>query len=569
MTATNALKVRPLPEAIKVIALEPPGWTRLEPQSRSGNPAPGLEARLHDPLWLLARQWQFGEFHGEDAGTPLAALINSASLRVTAWRPGDPANPAAGPVLPWPADDPIDPVIEREPPTVHGPGLRQRAEAGALLVARLAEAGLDARAKLVQLCPLFNPGEAQQTPRRFATLALSCPDGEKAAAMLESGAAGIASIAGTAETARAAAQAWLGWYRDNISRPRAGAPDSWIPERLEHRFSLRLGSGASQRVVAAPSHDNDGIDWYVFDHLTGRRLDIPQEPAGAPEQQRKLTVVVSPLRYAGMPADRIWQFEDGAVNFGALESQPHDLARLCFVEFAMIYGNDWFVVPVDVDHGSLTRITQLSYLTTFGEQRAVPPADDTRRSGRFRMFEMSVAGAPDTPLPGLFVPPSAHLPVAGRMLEDVLLLRDEGAHMAWAVERIVQSVSGDPRSRSDEPRTDPAPRPIRGGADLQYTLETSVPRNWIPLVPVPTTGHGGFVLRKGTMTDHDEALGQLLAPTPFTLQEEEVPREGLRVSRIPHLARTADGRRLRWVARRVSVGRGEGSSGLAFDSATR
>jgi len=182
---------------------------------------------------------------------------------------------------------------------------------------------------------------------------------------------------------------------------------------------------------------------------------------------------------------------------------------------------------------------------------------------------MSVAGAPDTPLPGLFVPPSAHLPVAGRMLEDVLLLRDEGAHMAWAVERIVQSVSGDPRSRSDEPRTDPAPRPIRGGADLQYTLETSVPRNWIPLVPVPTTGHGGFVLRKGTMTDHDEALGQLLAPTPFTLQEEEVPREGLRVSRIPHLARTADGRRLRWVARRVSVGRGEGSSGLAFDSATR
>jgi hypothetical protein len=66
--AVNALQVRSLPEWLKHIVLEPPGWTRLEPQSRGRNPSPGLEARMHDPLWLLARQWQFGEFHGEDAG---------------------------------------------------------------------------------------------------------------------------------------------------------------------------------------------------------------------------------------------------------------------------------------------------------------------------------------------------------------------------------------------------------------------------------------------------------------------------------------------------------------------
>jgi hypothetical protein len=567
--AVNALQVRSLPEWLKNIVLEPPGWTRLEPQSRSGDPSPGLEARMHDPLWLLARQWQFGEFHGEDAGTPLTAHIETAGARVTAWRPGDPRDPAVGPVRSWPADDPIDPVIEREPPTAHGPGLRQRAEAGGLLVAALEEAGLDARTKLLQLCPLFNAGEAQQAPRRFATLALSCPDGEKAAAVLESGAAGVESVAGATNAARTAAQAWLAWYRSNVSPPHAGALDAWNPRRLEHSFSLRIGSGAGQHVLMALSYDSDGIDWHAFDHWPGHRLDLPGEPLGAPEQQRELDVMVSPLRYAGMPADRLWQFEDGSVNFGALEIQPNDLARLCFVEFAMIYGNDWFVVPVDVDHGSLTRITKLTYTTTFGEQRPVAPADDTRRSGHFRLFEMAVAGEPDATLPGLFVPPSARLPVAGRALEDVMFLRDEGAHMAWAVEKTVQAVTGDPRSRSDEPRSDPVPRSLRRGADLQYTLETSVPRNWIPLVPVPTTGFGGFVLRKGTMTDHDEALGQLLAPTPFTLQEEEVPREGVRVRRIPHLARAADGRRLRWTARRVGVGRGEGSSGLAFDSATR
>jgi hypothetical protein len=30
----------------------------------------GLAAGVHDPLWMLARQWQTGEFQGEDGGTP-------------------------------------------------------------------------------------------------------------------------------------------------------------------------------------------------------------------------------------------------------------------------------------------------------------------------------------------------------------------------------------------------------------------------------------------------------------------------------------------------------------------
>ena len=69
------------------------------------------------------------------------------------------------------------------------------------------------------------------------------------------------------------------------------------------------------------------------------------------------------------------------------------------------------------------------------------------------------------------------------------------------------------------------------------------------------------------MTDEDESKGQLLHPTPFNLHEEEIPREGVLVQRVPALVRTADGRCVRWIARRVRVGRGEGSSGLAFDSA--
>jgi hypothetical protein len=147
-------------------------------------------------------------------------------------------------------------------------------------------------------------------------------------------------------------------------------------------------------------------------------------------------------------------------------------------------------------------------------------------------------------------------------------MRDENANMAWAVESTVQAPSGDPRSRRDEPRA-PLPAGPAPGTDLRYLLATSVPKHWIPLVPVPTDGNGGFVLRKGTVTADDEAVGQLLRGKPVTFHEEEVPREGVRVRRVPSLLRAADGSRVRWIARRVSIGHGEGSSGFAFDNALK
>src|SRR5262245_34437157 len=181
----NLVTVKAVPEMINVIALDPPAWTRLEPQSATGDPTPGLEARVHDPLWLLVRQWQFGEFQGEDAGTPLKVEVATSSQRVTAWQPGDPTGNAVA--RPLPANEPLDPFVERE--ALPSPSLRQRAEAGALLVTALAEAGFDARSVLLAACPLPlpAPGSAatQNIPRLFRTLALSCPDGESAARMLE------------------------------------------------------------------------------------------------------------------------------------------------------------------------------------------------------------------------------------------------------------------------------------------------------------------------------------------------------------------------------------------------
>ena len=63
-------------------------WMRLEPRSRDAEMNTSLQARIYDPLWLLARQWQFGEFQGEDNGSPVMARWRAESARLTRYHSG-------------------------------------------------------------------------------------------------------------------------------------------------------------------------------------------------------------------------------------------------------------------------------------------------------------------------------------------------------------------------------------------------------------------------------------------------------------------------------------------------
>ncbi|WP_435365871.1 hypothetical protein [Haloarchaeobius sp. DYHT-AS-18] len=53
-------------------------WTRLEPRARDTRLNRPMRAEVHDPAWLLCRQWQVGEFQGEDAGSPVTAAVSYA-----------------------------------------------------------------------------------------------------------------------------------------------------------------------------------------------------------------------------------------------------------------------------------------------------------------------------------------------------------------------------------------------------------------------------------------------------------------------------------------------------------
>jgi hypothetical protein len=62
-------------------------------------------------------------------------------------------------------------------------------------------------------------------------------------------------------------------------------------------------------------------------------------------------------------------------------------------------------------------------------------------------------------------------------------------------------------------------------------------------------------------------IGKILAADPLIIKEEEVPREGIKISRAYQYARWTNGEPCLWIGRRKSVGHGEGASGLRFDVA--
>src|SRR6476620_5046056 len=69
-------------ESVYAVSLAPldatpliPAWNRLEGRPRTVDFERALRAEVRDALWFLTRQWQFGEFQGEDAGSPVDARV--------------------------------------------------------------------------------------------------------------------------------------------------------------------------------------------------------------------------------------------------------------------------------------------------------------------------------------------------------------------------------------------------------------------------------------------------------------------------------------------------------------
>jgi hypothetical protein len=554
-------------------------WIQLEPVAFDKTLATELAAPVADPLWLLARQLQFGEFWHDGGASPVSVAVTHTSGWPVRMRAGVVSGPPvpAGPGAPAATEialtaAPLDAVAESEP--IPGDGLdalRLRAESGLYLQRLLRAAGLDAAAATwAQRCPLTAPPHASldaETLDWFDSVDGRVPDGNQLSQRLAAITSGQDTTTVLALGELDVLKAWLAGNGIRLHAP-SGA-GNWVPEQLDYEFSAAALVGSGEVVLAAPEQVEDTLDWHAFDVTTGT-LGL----TGPATDTATLYRLPVPLRFTGMPSSRFWAFEDPAVNLDTLDlftspGQEPSVAAMMALDFALSYGDDWCQVPLPLPAHVVSRVLVVEITDCFGDVVAAQPP-----AGRWNLFRPDDAAAPNG-LADVFINAVPGRPLSGGPLEEVHLLRDEQANLAWAIETVVpHPLNGGVPVTAASPAP-PAAAGTGGGAQpadaatgLRWTMAPpSLPANWFPLVPVADPPGRLALGALWTAPDAQPAghlLGDLLSG--HQLYDREVPSEGVQASRRWRAARAADGSLHLWIARGKRPRQIDLAPALCFDA---
>jgi len=598
---------------------------RLEPRARSNDINESLEARVRDPLWLLTRQWQMGEFQGEDAGSPIQTRLQTQTTELTRVSLGK--SSATEDVSQIDRGIPLEVHVERETPA-HNTWTSIQIGRHLERELRLQSPDPETAKDLIDLFRNHYPitgslGQDQfedSDTREYRTVVTGrVIDGNKLLEEPELVAEnptlpvdlGIPDP--KAPFAVAAIKRLYKWYLQLYPSP--GNPDqtAWQEDRMEYEFKVSASWKDSGQQIVATAKEYTGVhlDWYSFS-LSPDLTQTLGEAEELFEGERKHyrvnppeEFVPTPVTFSGMPNTRWWEFEDGKTDFGKLEINKTDLSKLWVMEFALIYGNDWFLIPVPLPVGSLCRVHSLQVKDVFGDTVEIrgTPESGIPNGQCCKMFNLSFENYSGVDLadPKLqefsdfyFLSPTLPRSEKSPALEEVLFFRDEMANMVWGVEKTVtnglgQSVPGyelflETRKEKEslegeEPGvapTDHSETPAPANAKILYRLSSSVPDNWIPFIPVRVDSSSRTVqlqraqivrntdnLELGDIESSTRLLGN--TPSPHRIFEETVTRTGLKVQRFVQRTRWTDGSTHIWIGKQTGAGRGEGSSGLKFD----
>lgn len=568
-------------------------WNRLEPRPRSASIKRALAAQVRDPLWMLGRQWQMGEFQGEDAGSPAFAEVADTRSPMVAWRT------RGGAALSLDGAGPLEKEIGGEPPALD---LALRAELGQVLESLLLQAGGVALVEELRagraIAPVSEEELAAMPDQALARFLRVC--GGRVVDGVEIYLEARDSLASVPDAAlRRALARFVEWVEALYGRLSAapaadpgaadlGAadPPAWQPDRLEYdaEVVVTLPDGSPGILGATPTSEGD-LAWYGFDQRMGAAA-APGAPDGETRSSR-WRMLPANARFRGMPKARWWEFEEGTTDFGEIKPDKRDLSRLVLMDFMLVHSNDWFLLPIELEAGWLCRIDALVVQDVFGTLTRIERAG-TGPKDTWAMFATSVEGDEAGTADFFLLPLTASAALQpGPTLEEVQFLRDEMANMVWAVEHLTEDGTGRPwpgHERALAGRGTPEGGPVAGAVNPQeqpglvYRIQTEVPEHWVPFLPVLVDAASSQVAleraalyRTGPQGGPEpvEPLGRLLRPaaSPYRIHEEEVPRSGLRVLRTAYRTRWIDGSTHTWVARRKMAGRGEGRSGLWFDRA--
>ena len=447
----------------------------LETRSRKMDLTEALRFRVHDPLWMLSRQWQLGEFRGNDAGTAMSVRCHVATTPISGYQIG---NTSAGKVSGLSNTTPIEPIVEQInraiTPLVRVESAAYYCKLISGLPPRVYDATVGQLKKNYPLQNLADTGRGslehdeirsfsdsrnirlQRFARAFSAKAF---DGY---ALYQDLSKSLPSRGGTSlskselEVLEKARETYLKWFANRYLPKSQGAASAWNQPELGYDFE------ADNAVAKYKSQDYVGgrVSWYSFDVDSMKdSADSLQRGDYKRKNVDRTTIDSLPVlaSYPGAPNKRLWQFENRDVFMGnSREMQAK--GNVAFMQFATMYGNDWMLCPLKTEIGKYVEVESIEVYDTFGCRNVI-----TTRAGmddvgpetfgqRWQMFTNTPVdvrtfdGLKKTAQKhfanGLMFPPALVRTLEGEPLEEVNLLRDEMANMVWGVETRIEDGCG-------------------------------------------------------------------------------------------------------------------------------
>ena len=519
---------------------------RIEGRTRDNDITEALRFRVHDPLWMLTRQWQMGEFRGNNVGTAMAVKCRVA--QDTCQK--DPIEPVTECI-----NQPIDLLVRVESAIYALDLIRQYAQCPAATFKSFAafllksypikweqeelildsdlttahERGLNkCRQKFVNAYKgkAFDGYQLYVVLKNYMKTKKQNDNhifsqAKKQNIDLKLSSANINKIM----------NAYVEWFQKKYI-PGAAQNTCWQERDL--CYEAKISAGSEQYV--GTQYQGGRVSWHTFDYKSSGK-------AAAYRNVSNVLSLPTLASYAGAPNKRLWEFEDHKVFMGNSVEQQSD-ANLVFMKFATMYGNDWMLIPLQTEIGKTISVVSIEVKDTFGDtiningnSRAGANDSVGKNQERWQMYTNSLQNTEDgSAANSLFFTPQLAATLEGDPIEEVQMLRDEMANMVWGVETLISDGCGTSLDGNlyaaqlaeyvsqlyDEYRVKPAPKTFAFGQDgemetktddnqlaaaYKYLLQSTVPFNWIPFVPQHKTGSkdifsmGGreMILRRGKM----------------------------------------------------------------------
>lgn len=472
---------------------------RLEPDPHQRDLARGWAAELADPAWLLGRQWQMGEHQGEDASSPVAVEVSSRAT---------PIGVVAEQTALDPATLPAQAIIESEPQDWWTPGRRVRL--GRLVATALA----------AQPHPVTLPESVTLTglPVPYQALNGTGPDGQ---------------VLWQQRSTLGLDESWFG----QPAPPHEEPVNLWDPAELSYSAELPAGD----TTLTITRHDGGDLDWFHADATAA---------LGPPPAEAPIRITPGRLRYPSAPLPRWWQIEDAQVTIGGQAPDRAALATLVLIDLIVNHSDDWYTFSLPARAGQIITLDEVTVIDSFGDPWPVTAPKDWSLFATTGLDPSSIV-----------VWATARTPLAGPILDEVVIGIDEDANLVWAVEHIVAGhtlATPDPASQPPTVHADPSVPPT-----FSYLPMTPIPPYWHPYVIATVNGRRRFIqgraadLSGATAVPLPAPVSDLLAdpnaPAGGPVHQIEpaaIPPDGLRVQRRAMLARSTTGEPVLWTQRR-------------------